>query len=129
VLLNPSVTLAVHRYGADQEAWQQLAELCLQQRQYRQAAFCLEELILASPLNYMYSEKYAEVREGLGRMLGLGWWVENTRAAVDRVASFGKHTLCTAVPLSQYHVTVYRFCTPSETMTALSWHAGILLKP
>lgn len=50
-----------HRYAADQEAWQQLAELCLEARQYQQAAFCLEELVLASPLNYVYSEKYAEV--------------------------------------------------------------------
>ena len=46
---------------ADADAWLQLADLFLSQQQYRKAAFCMEELILINPMNYVYHLRYAEV--------------------------------------------------------------------
>jgi tetratricopeptide (TPR) repeat protein len=46
---------------ADYESWSELADLYITQHQYDKAAFCLEELILSNPHNYVYHQQYAEV--------------------------------------------------------------------
>uniref|UniRef100_A0A7S4B6H6 ER membrane protein complex subunit 2 n=1 Tax=Chrysotila carterae TaxID=13221 RepID=A0A7S4B6H6_CHRCT len=46
---------------SDAEAWLQLADLYLLQQQYKKAAFCMEELILLNPMNYMYHVRYGEI--------------------------------------------------------------------
>ncbi|XP_017461395.1 PREDICTED: ER membrane protein complex subunit 2-like [Rhagoletis zephyria] len=50
----------------DHEAWIQLAGLYIREQEYVRAAFCLEELILTSPHNHLYHEKYAEVQYTIG---------------------------------------------------------------
>lgn len=50
----------------DHEAWIQLANLYIREQEYVRAAFCLEELILTSPHNHLYHEKYAEVQYTIG---------------------------------------------------------------
>eukprot|EP00310_Coccolithus_braarudii_P019050 CAMPEP_0183338942 /NCGR_PEP_ID=MMETSP0164_2-20130417/6054_1 /TAXON_ID=221442 /ORGANISM="Coccolithus pelagicus ssp braarudi, Strain PLY182g" /LENGTH=323 /DNA_ID=CAMNT_0025508869 /DNA_START=55 /DNA_END=1026 /DNA_ORIENTATION=- len=51
---------------ADADAWVQLADLYLQQQQHRKAAFCMEELILINPMNYMYHIRYGEILFTIG---------------------------------------------------------------
>lgn len=46
---------------ADYESWSELASLYISQHQYDKAAFCLEELILSNPHNYIFHQRYAEV--------------------------------------------------------------------
>jgi len=48
-------------YMADKDAWQELAELYLEQQLYSFAAFCYEELIVAEPVNHHYHTRYAEI--------------------------------------------------------------------
>lgn len=47
---------------ADVEAWGELSDLYLAQGDYKHAAFCMEELILANPHNHLLHERLAEVR-------------------------------------------------------------------
>ncbi|WFC98026.1 TPR-like protein [Malassezia yamatoensis] len=51
----------VDHFPLDQEAWQELASVYLEQNKYAQAAFALEELILLAPHNIFYLLQYAEV--------------------------------------------------------------------
>ncbi|CAG5112195.1 Oidioi.mRNA.OKI2018_I69.chr2.g6438.t1.cds [Oikopleura dioica] len=53
-------------YKCDNEAWLELAELYLSEYEYEKAAYCFEELILISPANYLYHQRYAEVRYTIG---------------------------------------------------------------
>lgn len=50
----------------DHEAWIQLANLYIGEQEYVRAAFCMEELILTSPHNHLYQEKYAEIQYTIG---------------------------------------------------------------
>ena len=45
----------------DLEAWMYLCQLHLQQGEYARALFCMEELIVSNPYNYLYYQKAAEV--------------------------------------------------------------------
>eukprot|EP01089_Gocevia_fonbrunei_P017925 TRINITY_DN5968_c0_g1_i2.p1 TRINITY_DN5968_c0_g1~~TRINITY_DN5968_c0_g1_i2.p1 ORF type:complete len:186 (+),score=47.05 TRINITY_DN5968_c0_g1_i2:346-903(+) len=53
-------------FMADVPAWQELGDLYLDEQQYKFAAYCYEELILAEPLNYHFHLKYAEILFTLG---------------------------------------------------------------
>lgn len=46
----------------DTEAWSELCDLYIQEQEYAMAAFCMEELILSNPHNYVYYLKYAEIQ-------------------------------------------------------------------
>jgi len=46
----------------DTEAWSELCDLYIQEQEYVKAAFCMEELILSNPHNYVYYLKYAEIQ-------------------------------------------------------------------
>lgn len=46
----------------DVEAWIQLSNLYIIEQDYQKAAFCVEELILTSPQNHLYHEKFAEIQ-------------------------------------------------------------------
>lgn len=46
---------------ADVEAWGELGDLYLAQGDYKRAAFCVEEVILANPHNHLLHERLAEV--------------------------------------------------------------------
>ena len=48
-------------FQADNEAWLELCEAYLNELDYTKAAFCLEELILISPHNHVYHQRYADV--------------------------------------------------------------------
>lgn len=48
-------------FPSDQEAYQELAELYLSIGKVEMAKFCLEELLMFSPENYLYHLQYAEV--------------------------------------------------------------------
>lgn len=61
-LLNEYLTV----FMADTEAWLELSDLYIQQGMYSNAAFCFEELILASPQNFHLYVKYAELRYTMG---------------------------------------------------------------
>jgi len=43
------------------EAWSQLAELYSREYQFGPAAFCVEELVLAEPFNYLHHLRLAEI--------------------------------------------------------------------
>lgn len=47
---------------SDQEAWQELCDLYLQEQDYAKAAFCTEELILHNPHNHLIHQRYAEIK-------------------------------------------------------------------
>ena len=47
---------------ADQEAWMELSDLYINQQEWNKAAFCVEELILHSPFNHLYLQRYAEIK-------------------------------------------------------------------
>jgi len=53
-------------FMGDADAWQELADLYLDQQMYKNAAFCYEELILASPANHHLHYKYAEILYTMG---------------------------------------------------------------
>ena len=48
-------------FQADNEAWLELCEAYLNELDYSKAAFCLEELILISPHNHVFHQRYADV--------------------------------------------------------------------
>merc|ERR1719203_794675 len=53
-------------YQNDNEAWKYLKNLYLRQLNYEQAKFCLEELILISPNDYLLQLQYAETLAAIG---------------------------------------------------------------
>jgi len=53
-------------FMADIDAWSELGELYLYLREYENASFCYEELILAEPDNFHYHVKYAEIKFTMG---------------------------------------------------------------
>jgi len=68
LLLNTNRTEAIDMlvkyldtFADDQEAWQQLAGLYLDERCYNQAAFCMEELIMIDPTNHLYQIRMADI--------------------------------------------------------------------
>ena len=53
-------------FGADFEAWLELANLYLDQCMHQSAAFCMEELIILQPQNYHLYVKYGEILVTVG---------------------------------------------------------------
>jgi len=51
---------------SDTEAWLQLAAIYLNAQQFKRAAFCMEELILINPMNYLYHLRYADIMFTIG---------------------------------------------------------------
>nr|VZH96765.1 unnamed protein product [Spirometra erinaceieuropaei] len=49
-------------FMADTEAWSELADLYLQQGDFKHAAFCVEEMMLASPHNHLLHQRLAEIK-------------------------------------------------------------------
>lgn len=54
------------KFMNDTEAWSELGDLYVQEQEYAKAAFCVEELILSNPHNYVYYLKYAEIQYTIG---------------------------------------------------------------
>ncbi|TRY71767.1 hypothetical protein TCAL_08453 [Tigriopus californicus] len=52
----------------DTEAWMELCDLYLEERDYAKAAYCCEELILHNPNNHIYFQRYAEIKYTQGGM-------------------------------------------------------------
>lgn len=48
-------------YSTDSSAWQELTQLYIEQEKLELAKFCVEELILLHPENYLYHLQYAEL--------------------------------------------------------------------
>ena len=46
----------------DQEAWMELSDLYISQQDWNKASFCVEELMLHSPFNHLYLQRYAEIK-------------------------------------------------------------------
>ncbi|PNH06369.1 ER membrane protein complex subunit 2 [Tetrabaena socialis] len=53
-------------FANDKDAWEELAELYLEVLNYRQAAFCYEELIMHAPSNSSFFVRYADILYTLG---------------------------------------------------------------
>ncbi|EUB55642.1 Tetratricopeptide repeat protein 35 [Echinococcus granulosus] len=53
-------------FMADVEAWGELSDLYLAQGDYKHAAFCMEEVILANPHNHLLHERLAEIKYSEG---------------------------------------------------------------
>eukprot|EP01116_Phalansterium_solitarium_P021770 TRINITY_DN6916_c0_g1_i1.p2 TRINITY_DN6916_c0_g1~~TRINITY_DN6916_c0_g1_i1.p2 ORF type:complete len:295 (+),score=37.95 TRINITY_DN6916_c0_g1_i1:84-968(+) len=66
----PAAVKALNEYlkifMADSDAWQELAELYIEQQNHKLAAFCYEELIMAAPQNFHLYSKYGEIRYTMG---------------------------------------------------------------
>lgn len=56
------LTEYLKKFMSDEEAWQELSELYLSEQEYAKAAFCMEEVILISPHNHLYHQRYAEIK-------------------------------------------------------------------
>lgn len=66
-------------FPMDKASWQQLATLHLSKSNFRQAAFCYEELVLLNPLNFWFHSRLAEIYMTLGGFA-------NTKAARKHLA-------------------------------------------
>jgi len=53
-------------FMGDTDAWQELADLYLDQQMFKNATFCYEELLLATPANHQLHSRYAEVIYSIG---------------------------------------------------------------
>lgn len=53
-------------FGCDHESWMELADLYINNMNYKQALFCVEELLLQHPYNHMYHQKYADILFTIG---------------------------------------------------------------
>jgi len=53
-------------FQSDQEAWQELCDLYIQEQEYNKASFCCEELLLHNPHNHLYHQRLAEIRYTMG---------------------------------------------------------------
>ena len=53
-------------FCSDPEAWLMLHELYLAQQQFKRASFCIEELVLINPMNYIYHLRAAELLYTMG---------------------------------------------------------------
>ncbi|GLI61847.1 hypothetical protein VaNZ11_004355 [Volvox africanus] len=53
-------------FANDKEGWEELAEMYLEVQNYRQAAFCYEELLMHVPGNSSYFVRYADVLYTIG---------------------------------------------------------------
>ncbi|CAG8554487.1 15146_t:CDS:2 [Cetraspora pellucida] len=73
----------------DTEGWLELSDLYLKFHSYKQAAFCLEELVLLQPQNHFYHLKFAEILY--------------TNDTTDSINLALKH-FCRAVVLCEDHV-------------------------
>ncbi|XP_059475667.1 ER membrane protein complex subunit 2-like isoform X2 [Neocloeon triangulifer] len=49
-------------FMSDQEGWQELCDLYLLHQEFSRAAFCMEELLLNSPHNHLYHQRFAEIK-------------------------------------------------------------------
>ena len=58
----PELCDYLKKFLNDTEAWSELCDLYIQEQDYVKAAFCMEELILSNPHNYVYYVKYAEIQ-------------------------------------------------------------------
>nr|CAD7401648.1 unnamed protein product [Timema cristinae] len=56
------LTEYLKKFMSDQEGWQELSELYLQEQDFGRAAFCMEELILHNPHSHLIHQHYAEIK-------------------------------------------------------------------
>ncbi|XP_003745764.1 ER membrane protein complex subunit 2 isoform X2 [Galendromus occidentalis] len=54
------------KFQSDQEAWLELSNLYIEENDFPKAAFCMEELLLTSPHNHLYHQRYAELQYLIG---------------------------------------------------------------
>lgn len=127
----------VDHFPLDQESWQELAALYLQQYKYRQAAYAMEELILLAPHNSFYLLEYAETLYTVGDVakaykiylrvleLGEGNLKANAGRASDRVSGPWVRTLwgLKMVGLATYPVHGPTAGTQRETE---GWRGGCI---
>ncbi|XP_064597638.1 ER membrane protein complex subunit 2-like [Liolophura sinensis] len=52
----------LEEFVADFDAWLELCDMYTQEQDYEKAAFCVEELIMSSPNNHLYQQRYADIR-------------------------------------------------------------------
>ncbi|KAL3315870.1 ER membrane complex subunit 2 [Cichlidogyrus casuarinus] len=76
-------------FMVDFDAWAELADLYINANDFRQAAFCLEELILSNPLNYFYMLKFADIKYSEGGSENL----ETARAYYCQAFHLNPHSL------------------------------------
>lgn len=79
-------------YMSDMEAWLELADLYLQQGMFSNAAFCYEELILASPQNFHLYVRYADIRYTMGGVENLEIAKKNYCFALELTPKDTKHS-------------------------------------
>lgn len=56
----------LRKFMNDQEAWKELCELYMLEQDYQKAIFCMEELLLSSPLSHVFHIRLAELYYTLG---------------------------------------------------------------
>mmetsp|Transcript_5315 Transcript_5315/g.19441 ORF Transcript_5315/g.19441 Transcript_5315/m.19441 type:complete len:299 (+) Transcript_5315:116-1012(+) len=87
------LTKYLDTFQADSNAWAELAECYLAVGLYKQAMFCYEELVLASPLTPLYHVKLAEVLFTLGGADNIGKARRYFSAAVELSSGTNKRAL------------------------------------
>ncbi|KAJ2779133.1 tetratricopeptide repeat domain-containing protein [Coemansia interrupta] len=76
-------------HGNDFEAWLELSHLYLAHHMYRQAAFCLEEVILQQPANHYFHLCYAEINYSMGQWdIALKEYLRVVELSTDNVRGF-----------------------------------------
>ncbi|KAJ1721275.1 tetratricopeptide repeat domain-containing protein [Coemansia erecta] len=76
-------------HGNDFEAWLELSHIYLGLHMYRQAAFCLEEVILQQPANHYFHLCYAEINYSMGLLdIALKEYLRVIELSTDNVRGF-----------------------------------------
>jgi len=52
----------IPRFMSDQEAWQELCNLYMNEGEYGKAAFCMEEVLLHNPHSHLIHQRLADIR-------------------------------------------------------------------
>jgi tetratricopeptide (TPR) repeat protein len=113
----------------DYEAWLELSELYISTQCYEEAAYCLEEVLLANPHNYLHHQRYAEICYTAG---GAEWYALACKHYARSIklnprnirALYGYHlALCAGVSSSKGSNKLYK-----EKKESIDWVASQIKK-
>ena len=90
-------------YQNDLEAYEELADIYLSLSEYKSALFCIEEMILSNPTNYIFHLKYADILYTIGDFRNARKYYSqslNNNSETNMRALFGLYLTCKSLGLS-----------------------------
>ncbi|XKL62742.1 hypothetical protein PGB90_002575 [Kerria lacca] len=93
------------KFMIDQDAWNELCDLYLNEQEYAKAAFCMEELILQNPHNHLFHLRFAEIKYTQGGIdnleLALAYYCQALKLSPSNMrALFGLYLSAKYISLS-----------------------------